>query len=285
MHLSPSSSSTRKGFTLVELITVIAIILFLVGLLMPSLRRAVETAKLTKCISNIRQIGQATMLYAADNGGFAPFGPDNYWKDAYFVARSHNEADPSYADGYPKNKWFAEYLPVGKLGEMTRVAYCPMGGRYGNQGAVFTIKEGKETKVFNNVSYGINPSLIQTKWFYGDDTNPGGSDDRYCVPLSQVKYPGQTCLWIEGARSKLGWPQRDGVSGRHYARSKEVSKDKPTDSGFVIWEERGKAPVVFVDQHIEALKMREEVPASNDRFWEHTSTVSVRMAYDKNPYQ
>jgi type II secretory pathway pseudopilin PulG len=259
------------------MIIAIAIILFLTALLMPSLRRTVETAKLTKCISNIRQIGQATMLYAADNEGFAPFGPDNYWKSGYFVSRSHDPVDPSYEEGYPKNKWFPEYLPIGKLGQMTPVAYCSMGGRYGSQGPVFTVKEGKEIKVFNNVSYGINSSLVQTKWFYGDDTNPGGSDDRYCVPLSQVQHPGEVCLWIEGARSKLGWPQRDGVSGRHYARSKVVSKDKPTDNGFPIWEERGMATVYYVDQHIAALKMREEVPASDDRFWEHTSKVSRRF--------
>jgi prepilin-type N-terminal cleavage/methylation domain-containing protein len=274
MHLSRPFLSTRRGFTIVELLTVIAIILFLAGLLLPSLRRAVETAKLTKCISNIRQIGQATMLYAADNGGFAPFGPDAYWKTGYFVSRSRDPADPSYAEGYPKNKWFAEYLPVGKLGEMARVAYCPMGGRYGNQGPVFTVQEGKETKVFNNVSYGVNPSLIQTKWFYGDDNNPGGSADRYCVPLPQVQHPGQVCLWIEGSRSKLGWPQRDGVTGRHYVQSKVPNRDEPVDSGFPIWEQRGMATVYYVDQHIAALKMREEVPPSDDRFWEHTSKVS-----------
>jgi prepilin-type N-terminal cleavage/methylation domain-containing protein len=289
MKLPRYSWNVRNGFTIVELITVIAIILFLTALLMPALRRAVETAKMTKCVSNIRQLGQATLVYAADYNGMPPFGPDYLWKTGYFVARSRDPQNPTYQDGYPKNKWFPEYLnePAyqthrGRVEPlMSRVAYCPLGGRYGDQGPSFLTKDNR---FFNNPSYGINSSLIQIKWFYGDDNNPGGSNDRYCVPLNQVQYPSQTCLWIEGVRSKLGWPQRMGVSGRHYAQSKIPNRDDPTDSGFPVWESHGKASCIFVDQHVEMLKMRERVPASNDRFWEHTSKISVLREYDTNPY-
>jgi type II secretory pathway pseudopilin PulG len=271
---------TSGGFTIVEMVVVIAIILFLSALLMPALRRVIETAKMTKCMNNIRQIGQATFLYAADYNGFAPHEPNGgaYWKDGYFVSRSHEETDPSYGKYYPKNKWFPEYLG-GPLGQMTPVAYCPKGGRYGDQGAVFKVKAGKFYDSFNNVSYGLNGALVSLKAFYGDPDggNEDGSDDRYCVPLPQVQHPGEVCLWIEGQRARLGWPGRDGVSGRHYAQSREVSRDKPADSGFTIWEYRGFASCYYVDQHIAMLKMREEVPASDDRFWEHTSTVSRRF--------
>jgi prepilin-type N-terminal cleavage/methylation domain-containing protein/prepilin-type processing-associated H-X9-DG protein len=63
----------KQGFTLIELLVVIAIIAILAALLLLALSAAKRSAHGTHCMSNLRQIGQATYLYCQDNNDSLPF--------------------------------------------------------------------------------------------------------------------------------------------------------------------------------------------------------------------
>lgn len=68
----PGNAPRSAGFTLIELLVVIAIIAVLAGLLIPAFSSAMENARTTKCISNLRQIGGAMFSFSADNQGNFP---------------------------------------------------------------------------------------------------------------------------------------------------------------------------------------------------------------------
>jgi prepilin-type N-terminal cleavage/methylation domain-containing protein/prepilin-type processing-associated H-X9-DG protein len=67
-----SNGKPHRGFTLIELLVVIAIIAILAALLLPALARAKSKASAVQCLSQMRQIGLATTMYANENDGWLP---------------------------------------------------------------------------------------------------------------------------------------------------------------------------------------------------------------------
>jgi len=61
------------GFTLVELIVVVAIVVALLAILMPTMSRAVGMAEVASCASNMRQVGIAGFAYRSDQFMIEPF--------------------------------------------------------------------------------------------------------------------------------------------------------------------------------------------------------------------
>ena len=90
-----------RGFTLIELLVVIAIISLLVSILLPSLKRAKELAKITLCMVNLRQAGTFLYVYANDSDGYVPPSVNNpgFMASCYFH---------TLADGYDLPRMFKD---------------------------------------------------------------------------------------------------------------------------------------------------------------------------------
>ncbi|MFA6962753.1 MAG: DUF1559 domain-containing protein [Opitutaceae bacterium] len=69
---SPRAGGRHRGFTLVELLTVIAIIGILAAIIITSISHIRESARNASCRSNLRQLALATIAHAADKKGMLP---------------------------------------------------------------------------------------------------------------------------------------------------------------------------------------------------------------------
>ncbi len=96
----------RRGFTIVELLVVISIIALLVGMLLPAIGKARDSAMLRQSSSNLRQLGAAHQLYASEwNDRQFQLARDNFGAfgnnlPQYFASRGSYIIPLGWAQGF-----------------------------------------------------------------------------------------------------------------------------------------------------------------------------------------
>jgi prepilin-type N-terminal cleavage/methylation domain-containing protein len=73
-------ASVDRAFTLVELLIVIGIIALLIGMVLPAMTRVRKTAINVECASNLRQMGNAIVMYASEHDQRLPYVLEPVWK-------------------------------------------------------------------------------------------------------------------------------------------------------------------------------------------------------------
>lgn len=150
----------RAGFTLIELLVVIAIIAILAAILFPVFAQAREAARKTECLSNARQIGLATMMYAQD-----------------------------YDETYPSSHWGIFYVLVKPYSKQKQLWRCP------SRSGVFTVRPCFWTGDGGNCG-STELERVVTGWAVNSDVT-GGWDNTPPRSLAGADTPADQILLAE----------------------------------------------------------------------------------------
>jgi prepilin-type N-terminal cleavage/methylation domain-containing protein/prepilin-type processing-associated H-X9-DG protein len=161
----------NRAFTLIELLTVVAIIGVLAAILIPAVGRVRESARASRCASNLKSIGAAFQLYAAENRGLYP------------ALRCRNDNIPPSEKNPSTKGWQIEISPYFGRSITTfnqledgadTHAYCPE-----------FVQRYKDTPGYgslNSAGYGMNSNLgVADIW-----------DRRF--PANRIVHPARTVL-------------------------------------------------------------------------------------------
>jgi prepilin-type N-terminal cleavage/methylation domain-containing protein/prepilin-type processing-associated H-X9-DG protein len=234
----------RPAFTLIELLVVIAIIAILAAILFPVFAQARERARLTSCLSNMKQIGLSLMMYTQD------------YDETYPYIRFHGQDGAKGSHTYVWRNAIRPYL------KSLDVLGCPSNPysrtKIGQPGAANPPKLGDNAEGWESepeqrmpISYSMN-SCAET--WYPADTSQGKQSPP--LRLGQLTRPADTIIIAENT-----WPTAD-IHGEEWLQDHCPG---------IMTHQAGKvANFIFFDGHAKSKKWLSTLYPITQNGWEPT---------------
>lgn len=230
-RLELASQDRVHGFTLVELLVVIAVIAILSALLLPALGRSRLSAHRVKCVGNLRQLGLAAHMYWDDNGG-----------RCFRYGGSVTNGGQLY--------WFGW---IGPGAEGQRSFDLTQGAMYSYLG------RGVEVcPAFNYLAAQIKLKAVGTSYTYGYNLYLSSPSSEPPVDISRLSRPGGLALFADAAQVNT-WQAP--ASPAHPLLEEWYYIDRSTNQPNGHFRHMRKANVEFCDGHVGLEQM---VPGSLD---------------------
>ncbi len=211
------------GFTLVELLVVVAVIGILASILAPVALKTLGSARHVGCMSNLRQIGGAMRAFSGDhNGCYPPQEPDKADFPDWQFPKWHDVLGP----------YLEKQVAIKKR---RTVWICPADNRTGD---VYC-------------SYGMN-----------NRASPYPDTDKRLIPLASLKGDPSRVIYVaDSGQSKYGvintwWNPAGPTKGanlefRHRGKSRDQTKAYASPQE--VEDQGGTASFLFFDGHVESL--------------------------------
>ncbi|WPJ96594.1 DUF1559 domain-containing protein [Coraliomargarita algicola] len=218
------------AFTLIELLTVIAIVGILAAIIIPSVGKVREASQVAKCVTHLRQLALGATAYASDHNG-------------NFVSLYSGGGDD------PTLTWVDQIAPyVGGEGQnrIYEVVNCPS--------ADYIMEFDGVRK--STYSYGWNPALVP-------DARDLDGDGIRASPIRSItmQRPNETMLIADTIQkdSRKGWGNDYFVSVGSKVYTPSTADDYISESSLTGFSDRhnGRGNVAFVDGHVESFAVGE----------------------------
>lgn len=230
--------SANRAFTLIELLVVIAIIAILAAILFPVFAQAREKARQTSCLSNLKQIGTATMMYVQDYDEtlYGSYMPNNFGADG-----RDNGHWPFRLDPYVKNGIGSDWA---KSTSGSSVYMCPSASRYA--GTILTYSMSSHIGPVNWATSTISPTALASFTHVSETILIGDG-----TMVQSWGNPGAQFNW---------WPGQ--YNGKDFAVTDtdwaKIDKDPATSADVALQQVRYRhslmANFAFADGHAKAVR-------------------------------
>jgi prepilin-type N-terminal cleavage/methylation domain-containing protein/prepilin-type processing-associated H-X9-DG protein len=188
----------KRGFTLVELLVVIGIIALLVGILLPALNRARQSANSVWCLSNLRQMGTAIFMYAQAHKDRLPIA---YWNGDGDANTGENNGATDWAWlilPYMKGGTAGTYSGGGDPGGLWQL-YKDKDTVSGQLNATWYDSEKVQTYAVHNQLFRFAPGPLTPSGY--TNAQPGPQDDgKVPFKLSQIPRPTEIFMVIDAVQ-------------------------------------------------------------------------------------
>ncbi len=315
--MNRSRTFVTGGFTLVELLVVVAIIALLISILMPSLGKARNMAKSSNCLSNLHNIGMSLTMYHTQN---------QYYPSSYGYIDGESSANGYY-------HWTAalepsEYQTAITSGKYPRTAkqyVCPShvpGGwapsnfttaRVSNPPSGQASQDATNTKDDQQaprLSYVANEVIMPRKKFSSahDAANPPGTKNLTVVSPDEIDAPANTillaefssnsnCIWgssVGGGAAYKSHRPTNGVKiagggvfdGEGYVMGTQVFKVTLSEATAAIAAVLADRSVAAANHHISYINPTAHMDSSNYAYADgHAGKATLKETLDPGDYQ